>query len=120
MARLQFARRARRDIGELLDRSHEQFGSAARRRYEALVNTALHDIADDALRSGSVERIMLGRHVRLYHLRHSRERARTEDGIVQAPRHILAYRMVDSDIVVVLRVLHDAMDLARHLDAPPQ
>jgi toxin ParE1/3/4 len=120
VVRLQFARRARRDIGELLDWSHEQFGPAARRRYETLIDTALQDISDDALRSGSVERVMLGRRVRLYHLRHSRERARTEDGIVQAPRHVVVYRLAGSDTVIVLRILHEAMDLTRHLDAPPR
>jgi plasmid stabilization system protein ParE len=30
------------------------------------------------------------------------------------------YRLVPGDIVVILRVLHDSMDLLRHLDAPPE
>jgi plasmid stabilization system protein ParE len=35
---------------------------------------------------------------------------------VRSPRHILVYRVLDEeDLVAVLRVLHDAMDLVRHV-----
>jgi toxin ParE1/3/4 len=103
-----------RRIAELESRS---FGLAARRRYEALIDTALHDIADDAVRSGSVERIKLLGRVRLDHIHHSRERARSEDGIVQAPRQIFFCRFASNNTVIVLRVLHELMELDRHLDA---
>jgi toxin ParE1/3/4 len=55
-----------------------------------------------------------------YHLRRSRSRAKVGGRVVQSPRHILVYRLVPGDIVVILRVLHDSMDLPRHLDAPPE
>jgi toxin ParE1/3/4 len=38
------------------------------------------------------------------------------DGIVRNPRHFIVYRRRTPDLVTVLRVLHDAMDLARHLE----
>ncbi|MBW7924067.1 MAG: type II toxin-antitoxin system RelE/ParE family toxin [Burkholderiaceae bacterium] len=42
-------------------------------------------------------------------------RKRYETLIVRRPRHFLIYRM-EGDIVVVARLLHDAMEPARHLD----
>jgi toxin ParE1/3/4 len=57
----------------------------------------------------------LGPDVRSYHLRHSRDRARTEHGIVLRPRHFLLYRIARADLVGVGRVLHDAMEVERHL-----
>ena len=30
-------------------------------------------------------------------------------------RHILVYRVIDEDVIEVLRILHDAMDLGRHV-----
>jgi toxin ParE1/3/4 len=60
---------------------------------------------------------MLRGRVCLDHLHHSRERARSEDGIVQAPRRILVCRFASSNTVIVLRVLHESMELDRHLDA---
>ena len=115
MARLRIALPAAHDIAALLDWSDERFGAAGRRRYERLVETALRDIASDPERHGSREQPELGPGRRVYHLRQSRERARTSDGIVRSPRHILVYRPVKPDLVVVLRVLHDAMDLVRQL-----
>jgi plasmid stabilization system protein ParE len=34
---------------------------------------------------------------------------------VGAPRHLIAYLTPAPDLVVVVRVLHDAMELERHL-----
>jgi toxin ParE1/3/4 len=110
---------ARADIAGILGWTHQHFGETARLRYERLLSTALNDIASEPARAGSTERPELGRGVRSWHLRHSRERARSELGVVQRPRHFLVYR-VEAQRVVVGRVLHDAMELARHLapDAP--
>lgn len=102
----------------MLDWSGRTFGPAARQRYEALVAAALSDIAHDWRRAGSVKRDDLGAGWRIYHLRNSRQRARKAAGIVQSPRHVLVYRLATGDIVIVLRILHDSMDLPRHLDAP--
>jgi toxin ParE1/3/4 len=51
--------------------------------------------------------------MRSWHLRGSRNR--TTGGIVRRPRHFLIYR-VDDDILVIGRILHDAMELRRHID----
>jgi toxin ParE1/3/4 len=116
MARYRLSTTAQADLIDILAWTQGQFGEAARKRYETLLVTALRDIASQPDRTGSVERPELGDGVRSWHLHLSRERARTETGIVRRPRHFLIYRM-EHDRVVVGRVLHDAMELARHLDA---
>ena len=118
MARVRITLPARNDIANVLAWSNRHFGSAGRRRYEALITTALQDLAEDWQRPGSAERLELGRTYRIYHLRHSRMRARTKDGVVRSPRHIVVYRWSAGDVLVVLRVLHDATDLERHVTDP--
>jgi toxin ParE1/3/4 len=103
------------DIIGILVWSQEQFGDEARERYQALIVTALRDIAAQPDQPGSIERPELGAAVRTWHLSLSRERARKPTGIVRYPRHFLIYRM-ESDTVIVGRILHDAMELARYID----
>jgi toxin ParE1/3/4 len=106
---------ARDDIADLLDASVESFGPIARGRYERLIAVALADVCGDPARIGSVERSELGEGIRTYHLRHSRARATTEQGRVVEPRHLLVYELPDDHRLRVLRVLHEAMDLERHV-----
>jgi toxin ParE1/3/4 len=106
---------AEEDIIQLLAYTQDRFGEIARRRYEALLAAGLRDIASDPERPGSVARSELGPGVRSYHLRLSRGRARTPDGLVRQPRHFLLYRVARPDVIGVGRVLHDAMEVDRHL-----
>ncbi|HYH20886.1 MAG TPA: type II toxin-antitoxin system RelE/ParE family toxin [Azospirillum sp.] len=115
MALVRVTAPARRDIDAALAQSRGTFGEAASRRYSALVRRALRDLAEDPYRPGSRQRSDLGDGIRSYHLVHCRKRARTPDGIVHAPRHLLIYRMRDPETVAVLRLLHDAMEPHRHL-----
>ena len=115
MRRTTLTKAARGDIVDSLKRSVEGFGIAGRRRYQALIRKAIQDVAADPTRPGSRERSDLSPGMHSYHLAHSRERARTADGIVRNPRHILLYHCPDLQTVEILRVLHDAMDLLRHL-----
>lgn len=101
------------DLVEILAWTHGQFGEEARKRYEALIITALRDIASNPTRPGSLERPELGENVRSWHLNLSRDRARTGGGTVRRPRHFLIYRL-DHGVVLVGRVLHDAMELTLH------
>ena len=115
MVRYRLSAAAQADLIDILTWTQEHFGNAARLRYEALIVAALRDVSSQPNRPGSVERPELGEGVRSWHLHLSRERARTETGIVRRPRHFLIYR-TESDLTVVARVLHDAMELVRHLD----
>ncbi len=115
MPAYQLAAEAETDIRDLLAHSQLRFGALARDRYERLLIVGLRDIAADPMRTGSLARPELGRSVRSYHLRHSRERARYEQGIVVRPRHLILYRIATADLIGIGRVLHDAMEIERHL-----
>ena len=75
----------------------------------------LEDIAACPERRGSSGRMELGQGVRSYHLRHSRDRARIEQGRVCRPRYLLLYRISRPDLIGVGRVLYDGMEVERHL-----
>jgi toxin ParE1/3/4 len=115
MASFRLSRAAESDIVEILAWSEAEFGAAARRRYEHLITVALLDIASDPARPGSLPRPELGPGVRSWHLRASRERARTPGGAVRQPRHFVIYRLTETGEIAVGRVLHDAMELWRHI-----
>ncbi|MGI6247740.1 MAG: type II toxin-antitoxin system RelE/ParE family toxin [Pseudochelatococcus sp.] len=115
MADFRLSDAAQADIIEILAQTHERFGELARLRYEYLLVTALRDLAADASRIGSISRPELGDDVRSYHLRHSRDRARHESGIVRRPRHLLLFRLARPDLIGIGRVLYDAMEIERHL-----
>lgn len=106
---------AQADVISVLAWTHEQFGETARLRYESLIVAALRDVATQPDRPGSILRPELGAGVRSWHLRLSRHHAAAGAGAVRRPRHFLVYRF-ETDLLVVGRVLHDAMELAQNLD----
>jgi len=107
---------AQHDIVDILTWTQGNFGDAARQRYGALLVAAMRDISAAPERVGSIARPELGAGVRSWHLRLSRERARTETGIVQRPRHFLIYR-IEARIIVIGRGLHDVMEREQQLDS---
>ena len=114
MLRYRLSESAQGDVINILAWTHEQFGEAARVRYESLIVAALRDVAAQPDRPGSLARPELGVGVRSWHLRLSRDHVRPAVGVVRRPRHFLVYRF-EPDLILVGRVLHDAMELARHL-----
>lgn len=115
MFRYRLSDAAQGDVLSILAWTHEQFGEAARLRYESLIVAALRDVASEPDRPGSLARPELGAGVRSWHLRLSRDHVKPGVGVVRRPRHFLVYRS-EPALVVVGRVLHDAMELAGHLD----
>ncbi len=115
MLRYRLSDAAQADVIDILAWTQAQFGEAARLRYESLIVAALRDVATQPGRAGSIERPEFGAGVRSWHLRLSRDHVATGAGVVRRPRHFLIYR-VEPPLLVVGRVLHDAMELARHLD----
>jgi toxin ParE1/3/4 len=114
-ARIRLSMAAEVDIVEILAWSERNFGPGARERYERLISIALSDIAAAPLGPGGAARPDLGEGARSWHLRASRERAHGAGGGVQRPRHFIIYRLEASGLVAIGRVLHDAMELHRHL-----
>ena len=115
MFRYRLSAAAQADVINILAWTHEQFGEAARLRYESLIVAALRDVATQPDRPGSIARPELGVDVRSWHLRLSRDHVAASAEVVRRPRHFLVYRL-EPALLVVGRVLHDAMELARHLD----
>lgn len=115
MLRYRLSAAAQADVVEILRWTQEQFGDAARLRYEKLIVAALRDVAAQPNRAGSIARPELGADVRSWHLRLSRNHVATRAEVVRRPRHFLLYRR-EPALLAVGRVLHDAMELERHLD----
>lgn len=113
MARYRLTHAAQADIVSILAWSHDQFGEEARRRYEVLIITAIMDAASPRDDIGRTVRPELGQGVFSWHL--SQSRTHSPGGAVHRPRHFLICRH-DGDVLIVGRVLHDAMELRRHLD----
>lgn len=93
------------------------------KRYDALIRQALKDNHRDPLRTGSRLQVEVEAGIRSYHLRHSRHRVpEDEPGIVGRPHRVGFHRLLGDDLVLVNRILHDAMEPGRHLadDAPPE
>ena len=113
MASYRLTHAAQADIFSILAWSHEKFGTEARERYEALISTAIRDAANRSDEVGRTARPELGAGVFTWHLAQSR--TNSPGGHVHRPRHFLICRR-DGDVLVVGRVLHDAMEQRRHLD----
>jgi toxin ParE1/3/4 len=109
MLRIRLSAEAQADILHILEWTQDRHGDGVREQYEKLVLSALRDLLADPLRLGSVARPELGDEVRSYHLRNNRK-----EGRIARPRHLILYRM-RTITVDVGRVLHDAMELERHL-----
>lgn len=116
MARSRLTFAAQADILSILAWSHDQFGEEARTRYEALISTGIRDAATHSDKGGRTLRPELGDGVFSWHLALSR--SHSPGGTVHRPRHVLICRP-DGDVLVVGRVLHDALELRRHLDPQP-
>lgn len=115
MARYRITQAAQRDIVLILARSDSEFGREARQRYESLIATGIRDAASRANDLGCKPRPELGEGVFSWHL--SRSRSRSPGGRVRRPRHFLLCRR-DGDILIVGRLLHDAMELREDVDVP--
>ncbi len=115
MRRLRLSRLAETDIVAVLQWTDTEFGESARLRYQTLIAAALNDLASDPLRVGTRERPELGVGLRSYHLDFSRARVPADIDRVRRPRHLLIYRLPDDAWVDIGRLLHDAMELSRHL-----
>ena len=95
-----------------MQQSRYKFGVQAQKRYRTLIKQALKDIKVNPYRVGSKERNELGEGVRTYHIQFSK--SRTISPTVKKPRHLITYK-VEGNFIIILGVLHDSMDLDKHL-----
>jgi plasmid stabilization system protein ParE len=111
--RLRITAAAQADIDILLLDGEETFGYETARRYRLLLDEALNRVRADPERVGAPSRLAPGSDLRIFPLRLARLRNRPADRIGR-PRHVLVYRAV-SDVVLLVRVLHESMDIPSHL-----
>ena len=114
MSRIILSPVAEQDILSILAWTHQQFGEQTRVRYEALLVQAILDVADNPGRSGVAQRDEICAKAFTYHLWHSRLNVEKSAGRIRKPRHLLLFRVAEEGVEIG-RVLHDSMDLERHL-----
>lgn len=85
----------------------EHFGVEQARRYRQTLFAALRDLDDGPEAIGVRDRAELGRNVRSLHVARHRRRG----------RHLILFTVGAEERIQILRILHDSMDLARHLPA---
>lgn len=95
------------DLADILAWSGRRFGIAQRDRYAELIAEALRRITANPSRPGSTDRSDLLPGLRAYPLWLVARRR-------SASRHIVFYR-AEHDFILVVRILHDAMEVERHL-----
>ena len=93
---------AERDFSNVIDWTTENFGPRQAERYADLVLAAIDAIAQDPCSARSRERSEIGKGYRTLHLS-------------RPGRHFVLYRQGDADAIVIVRILHDSMELSRHV-----
>ena len=109
------APKARSDVASILAWTAENFGPQTLKRYGKLIATAIEQVAEDPELVGSSKRPEIAHRCRTYHLYFSRKAAGRAGNRIRHPRHFLLYRVTESNVVEIGRVLHDSMDLQAHL-----
>lgn len=100
--------KAAQDIENILDWTYGQFGPLQMEAYTGIINGALEALTEGPQLVDVRRRPELGDGVATLHV--ARQGCKG--------RHLLVFRVHDQDCVIeVLRILHDSMDLARHLDS---
>lgn len=102
------------DIADTLRFTQARLGEFVRKRYQDLLQTTFHSIAEQPTLPGSKMRDELSPGLRSLHL--SFNVLEMRDGRMISPRHIVFYRTGTDQTVEILRVLHDAMEVAQHLN----
>jgi toxin ParE1/3/4 len=101
------------DVVLTLSWSEKTFGASASLRYRTLLFQAMRDVAENPDRFG-VNAVSSRSRLKTYRLVFSRDRVSRDVGRVKKPRHLLLFREIAGG-VEILRILHDSMDIERHL-----
>ena len=101
------------DLDDIVDWTADRFGESQARSYAALLNDAILALAGGPTAPGVRARPEIGRDLFTLHAGRGTSRA----------RHLILFRVRqrgDGAFIEVLRVLHDAMDLTRHVPPPAE
>ncbi len=111
---VRIAAQAQIDIADTLRFTESRLGDAVRSRYQDLLQATFQSLVDDPELNESTSRDDLSPGVRSLHLAFNF--LEMTDGRMIRPRHIVFYRTGADQIVEILRVLHDAMEVAHQLN----
>lgn len=98
---------AEADFENILARTADQFGEERARLYEDILRSAIASLREGPSIPGARPRPEVARGA--YSLHAARNRRR--------PRHFILFHIAGETRILIVRILHDAMDLPRHL--PP-
>ena len=113
MASFRLSRLAEVDLTRILATSEERWGLEARRRYEAIMISAMRKVAADPDGPTTQNRAELSSGIRCFHLRHAR--GHDQETKVRQPVHVIYYRLLSPDLIEIIRVLHERMEPSRRL-----
>lgn len=109
--RVRLAAAAEADFRNILLWTSENFGAKQARTYSATLSVALRDLTEGPIKSGATPRNDIGKGIYALHVARHRRKG----------RHFVVFRVgrdINGELIDVLRLLHDAMDLPRHV--PPE
>ena len=106
--RIRLAPQAEIDYLKILEASQARFGPRQADIYESHLVAAMAALESGPDLRGSVARDDIRPDLKTYHL------ARL--GV--PARHLICYRARESGVIEIFRILHDAMDLQRHIPQP--
>lgn len=107
---IRLAAAAEQDFREILRWTVENFGRGQARTYARTLSNALHDLALGPSIMGTRRREDIGPGIHILHVARKGRKG----------RHFVVFRVAPSrseQVIEVLRLLHDSMDLPRHLPA---
>lgn len=93
---------AERDFSEIIDWTTEKFGVRQAERYADLILATIDGIASNPNSNRSRARDEIGGSYRTVHL-------------ARPGRHFILYRLEEPATVMIVRILHDSMELSRHV-----
>jgi toxin ParE1/3/4 len=103
--RIRLGAEAELDFANILKWTTENFGAKQSRVYRETLVQAISELGSGPDLAGSKARNEIGRGLRTLHVaRHGRR-----------GRHLLLYRATTAQTIEIARILHDSMDLQRHL-----
>jgi toxin ParE1/3/4 len=111
--RVRLSAAAEADLREILRWTTERFGGTQAASYAETLTDALAALAAGPEAIGVRMRDEIAKGLRSLHVERNKHRG----------RHFILFRAIadeDHEIIEVLRVLHDAMDLSRHLPPGPE
>lgn len=105
--RVRLTQQAERDLHDILRWTAENFGTLQAKNYAETLMAAIEALSEGPDIQGTKERDELAPGARVLHVaRHGRK-----------GRHFLVFRAVEEQVVEVLRLLHDSMELTKHMSA---